>query len=186
MTGWWWVLPDSDSFRSYTLEDAPRSIIDLTERFRPGNALAATWMTPTLIAYEETGGSALEPSDFPALAGSVPLLISSAAWQVLSPLIGNQVECLSIACANGEYLALNVQVITALNEAGSVVKRDPSGAEIRRIESYAFIPEAVIDKHIFRLPQESLKRTFVDASFRQLVLSSGLTGLLFFEVPLKD
>jgi hypothetical protein len=186
MTTWWWILPDADTYRSYTLGNAPRSIIELTERFRSGEPLISSWQPPQLIVYKEEGGSDLALGDFPALAGSVPLLVSSIAWEVLSPLIKDQVECLAVDCQDNHYMALNVQVISALDESGSLVKRDASSGEIRRVEAYAFIKGAVGDQHIFRLPQESLKRTFVDGDFRQLVLSSGLTGLLFFDVPMNE
>jgi len=54
------------------------------------------------------------------------------------------------------------------------------------VTKYAFRWEQLEGIHIFRLPELGTSRLFVSDEFKRKVEENGLTGLLFYPVPLVE
>jgi len=118
-------------------------------------------------------------SDNPSLQPGIPVF-SEKALRVLGDLIKDSAEVLPLKCRKGKYYAINVvDVLDCINYDNSEVKRFISSGRIMRFIKYAFKPECVIGKYIFKIIDEPESRPFVSDEFRDRVISSGLIGFKF-------
>lgn len=184
----WRIMADPNRYRSFDSTDiTPSQSVDLTQKFRSGQALGADWTTfrVKLFEYESEESQEEKPiGDFPSFAGIVPLFISALALKILHPLIKNNVEVLNVLTDIGTFYALNVFTCNCLDQTKSVFVRFDDGG-IMRVERYAFRPGSLEGKHIFRIP-EVWSNTFVDEAFKQTVEENRLEGLVFYQVPMVE
>jgi hypothetical protein len=141
------------------------------------------WSPPRLQLFVDDGEADKPEGDFPSFGGVVPLLASKSALELLQPLIERDVEVLDIHADFGDYFALNVLSRECLDREASVLKRFRDGG-IMAVEAYAFLPKAVENAHVFRIPEEIMSCVFVDEAFKTAVEEGGLKGLLFYHIPL--
>jgi hypothetical protein len=139
-----------------------------------GKNLADEWTPVPVRILEES-----KASDSPGLDSSAPVF-SEKAVEMLKDLIDSSVEILPVRCRKGNYFAINVvNVIDCVDYSNSIFKTFKNSKKIMLFEKYSFIPERVEGKNIFKIVDEPTKRAFVSDVFRELVLSSGLTGFKF-------
>jgi hypothetical protein len=180
-------MEDPNEYRSLTtpwLSSDER--LDVGALFRSGNPLGASWK-PVRVELWENGDEARKPiGHFPCLSGLAPLAISTQGLHVLLPLIQNQVEALELITEPplGKFYALNILFADCLDHSRSVFLRFDDG-RIMRVEKYAFRPNCLEGKHLFRLP-EKWPYVFADDVFKQAVERNKLEGLIFYKVPEAD
>lgn len=164
--------PESNTFDSLSLVNAKdsRRLLMFT-----GASLVATWKPLSVRPYPGK-----QRGDFPSLAGHVPVF-SERAVAALHPVIANAVEVLPLKSPGPELFAINVLTITdCLDEGRSALERDPSG-NVWLISQYAFDPQCLEGKHIFKLRQAPLYKVFVSDEFKRCAQDSKLKGLRFRE-----
>ncbi|WP_139796394.1 imm11 family protein [Sporomusa malonica] len=139
-----------------------------------GRKLADTW-TPIAVRVIEDR----KKSDTPGLSGGVPVF-TPMAIAVLKDLMGDTVEVLPLRCRKGEYYAINVlDVVNCIDYEKADFERFKSSGRIMLFNKYAFKPECVKGKHIFKIIDEPVRRPFVSDEFRNSVLENGLVGFKF-------
>jgi hypothetical protein len=162
--------PDSDNHDSLAL--ASSSAVDRLKSF-DGRPLAKGWRPFTVKVVK-----ARKRSDFPSLAGHVPVF-SKRALDALGSLLGHAIEALPLKCSEGMFFAINVLELTdCLDMARSEVKRYSSGG-IMYISRHVFDEGGVEGKHIFKSNQAPLYETYVSEEFRRRVEGERLAGLIF-------
>lgn len=183
----WQVREDPNNYRSLTTPElSDGEALDIGALFRSGSPLGTSWK-PVRVELWENGDEVEKPiGHFPCLSGLAPLAISAQALNVLFPLIQNQVEVLDLITEPplGKFYALNIFFADCLDHSRSVLVRFTDGG-IMDVDKYAFRPNCLEGKHIFRLP-EVWTYVFVDDVFKQAVEQNGLEGLVFYKVPLVD
>ena len=119
------------------------------------------------------------------------LILERKALALLRPIMGD-VEVLPIICDFGDYIIANVlTVIDCIDYEKSKYIRynqiDPKVVpRIMCFENYAFHPEAIQNRHIFRTTEEPSSCIFVDDVFVDKVNAVGLTGFKFKKVWESD
>ena len=104
-------------------------------------------------------------------------MYSRRALEVLLPLMGDSVEILPMLCDEGDYSAVNViDVIDAIDYEKSKFERFKCSGRIMCFDKYAFVPEKVAGKHIFKIVDHPKSNSFVSDEFMQVVEKNGLTG----------
>lgn len=176
---YWWIQQDPNSYRSFELLEVDWSVGEFVESFRAGNSLAQDWTAPKLKLFEAEGEAEKPIGDFPTIVGTVPLVVSERALSVLLEVIRESVEVLPLQVNEGQYHCLNIEVCDCLDPGRSVVKRFSSTGRIMHVESYHFKEDWLEGIHIFRLPEEPLRRVFVDEVFKTRVEANDLRGLVF-------
>jgi hypothetical protein len=121
-----------------------------------------------------------ELCDFTAVAAAVDVpVLSVRAKQVVEPLLGDKAQWLPLAFEEREYWLLNLlNLVDALDEERSVIRRLPTNPDAMTVKAYALRPEAVAQQWIFKVPQAPFD-VLVTERFRSLVEDNGLTGLYF-------
>ncbi|MCX7841375.1 MAG: hypothetical protein N2559_18220 [Anaerolineae bacterium] len=182
----WRILPDGNVYRSFHIVGlSPSEVLDINAMFRSGRAVRGAW-TPMRVELWEYEGEERKPlGDFPGLA-IIPLSISARALKLLHPLVKDNTETLNLITEPplGKFYALNIFFADCLDHSRSVLVRYTDG-EIMDVDKYAFRPNCLEGKHIFRLP-EVWTYVFVDDVFKQAVEQNGLEGLVFYKVPMVD
>ena len=119
----------------------------------------------------------LELSDAP---GFIIPVISKNALEYLYKLIEKDVEILPLMSNEGEYFALNITLILdAINYNESEYKTYRDGKRIMVFEKYSFIPERIINRHIFKIIDEKRRFAFVSDEFKEAVETNNLKGFIF-------
>ncbi len=145
--------------------------------------LADQWVAPVAHGFEDNPAT---EGDFPSLSNfwRIPVM-SQRAWEALRPLIGYCCEALPISHPTGKtYFIIHVMdTLDCLDAAKSELTRNATTGRVNRICRYAFKPEMLHGKHIFKLPLESGGELIVDDDFRNIVETNKLKGLQFKELP---
>lgn len=165
----WHLGADVNNFDNLTLINEKWSIM----RF-DGTKRANTWIPVSVQIIEET-----KKSDTPGLSSGVPVL-SLRAIKILEDILRDSVEILPLKCKNEEYYAINViDVLDCIDYEKSKFEKFESSGRIMLFNKYAFNPECVKGKHIFKIIDEPVRRPFVSDEFRNRVLESELVGFKF-------
>lgn len=173
----WEIRPIPDLYHSLQLADDALEYSQIAELFRTGEPLASMWKPIPVDIYE-----ASLDGDFPSLFAGTPPVFSERALTVLLPLISYTIEALPLKSSSGMYFVVNPQVIDCLDHVESEYERFQSSGKIRRITKYVFHTERIANRHIFRIPEQVVSRTFVTTSFKELVEQNDLLGLQFLKV----
>jgi hypothetical protein len=152
----------------------------MRQEFSFGAVLGAKWKPVRVELFEEIGEEKKPVGNFPSMGGSTPLAISAHALNILYPLIKDNVEILDLITSVDKFHALNVFTSSCLDHSRSELERSPDG-RVLWVKTYAFQPECLQGKHIFRLP-EMWTYVFVDDIFKEVVERNKLGGLLFYKV----
>ncbi|PTM57553.1 imm11 family protein [Desmospora activa] len=127
-----------------------------------------------------------DQSDFPHFWGSgddVPIF-SERALNVVYDLIEVSVEVLPLNHPQHNYFVMHVlNAVDAIDYDKAIVRQLESGLRVS-FTKYSFIPEKIIDQHIFKvyLDDSVFSRVFVSDEFKERVTSSSLVGYDFVEV----
>ena len=154
-------------------------VLPIVEKFNAGTSLAGEWK-PIEIAFDMSRGNI---SDFPGLQESIPVF-SRRAWEILGPLVNNDVEALPLICSQGEYFAINVlSIADCLDQVRSSLTRRPDG-RVHKVSSYAFRFDCLHGKHVIKLSETKNLETLVSEDFVKLVNANFLSGATF--TPIVD
>ncbi|CVK19389.1 imm11 family protein [Sporomusa sphaeroides] len=169
----WHLIADVDNFENLTTlkqEDWEKLRFD-------GKKLIDTW-TPLAVRVIKDS----KKSDTPGLSSGAPVL-SLKAISILKDLIDDVVEVLPLVCSGGEYYIINVlDVVDCIDYERADFERYKSSGRIMLFNRYAFKPECVKGKHLFKIVDEPVRRPFVSDEFRNRVIESGLEGFKFEQV----
>ncbi|HEX2572361.1 MAG TPA: DUF1629 domain-containing protein [Polyangia bacterium] len=107
------------------------------------------------------------------------LAFSDRAVEVLTPLIGDVIELLPLACDGpGRFQVVNMlDVVDCLDEDRSTLDRYSDG-DIASVKKYVFKPDSTNGHHLFKCKQFDL-HNLVSGEFRALVEDKGLIGAYF-------
>ncbi len=185
----WDVLVNCNEYRMFRTQLPVDVSLGLDERLKT-YPFPDKWELLSLELWEGEKGKKREEkrkpvADFMA-TGLLMDAISPRARILLEPLITTQVEFLPVETPVGPYYGLHVKYVDCLDVDHAEVVRFKSSGRIMEVIKYAFYWERLEDIHIFRLPELGLSRLFVSDEFKRVVEENGLTGLLFYPVPLAD
>ena len=146
---------------------------------RNGNPALASWIPPIM----EFGGD--EPSspmtDFPGGTGLSDIAISSAAWEVIRPLVGPYAEALPLAGDGVGYFILHpLGLVDCIDLERANVSRQSHlpGKPITYIAKYAFKPGSIGDRVCFR-DNVTAARILITEELKTALEESSLTGYAF-------
>lgn len=181
----WDVLIDSNSYRVFTTGWDVKKMREFYENIKSGEPLGERWATIQLVLWIDPDHPKREQkkpvADF--MSAGIMNVISNRARFTLEPLIASQVEFLPFETPVGPYYGLHIKYVDCLDTSRIEAKYFGDG-RIMRVLKYAFYWERLEGIHIFRLPELGLSRLFVSDEFKRVVEENGLTGLLFYPVPL--
>lgn len=176
---------DCDSYRLFD-HDKPveygkkmRSLFDIEDN------VGDFWEKATLKLFEgEPGKQNLESKkQIPDIIhGIVSIALNQKTRNILSPLINNYVEYLTLDSENGIYYEINVKKINCLDKENSKIIYFSSG-KIMEVETYKIKWELVKNAPIFCITDVGSLPIFVNNEFKKIILKNGLTGLLFLPIP---
>lgn len=148
---------------------------DFTLLRRAGVPQAKTWVAPDVELLNREGRQRYTSFDTVYLNGDF-LAIKDAALPSVVAEMAPSVEFLPLRCAQEPLTLVNVlQVVDALDEDESDLKRFASSGRIMYVNRYVFRPGAVPGSGLFRVPQ-TLGRMFCTQATADL-LRQRLTGL---------
>lgn len=149
-----------------------------------GESLKDKWVPLELKFLKEDQGEKLNKKcDSPALLCGF-IIFNQRAVDVLKDLMGDAVEILDVNVkdADDKYYAINViDVGDYLDYDKSEFDYFPGTNEIALIEKYAFNPEMIKNKHIFKISLFPGTFIFVSDEYRNAVRKAKLKGFSFTE-----
>lgn len=118
-------------------------------------------------------------SNAPGFYSHIPVF-DKVTLETVKDLIEDYAEALPLVCNEGEFYAINVvEVLNGIDYDKAQFKTFRDGKRIMRFEKYAFIENAIVKKHIFKIIDEPLRKPFVSDEFRQRIVDHGLKGFKF-------
>jgi tetratricopeptide (TPR) repeat protein len=146
-----------------------------------GSSLSAYWTPIKFKRITENEGKTLKPSDFPWFT-SFALVMKKKAYDILADIFTKNGEILPLKTDDDiELYVFNSQVIDALDEDRSSVKRFSGSRKIMYIEKHEFVESKLLDVDMFRLPGRA-SELYLSERFVERYKSAGLVGLEFEEV----
>ncbi len=185
-----WIMKlDAENYRLFkATPEAFEKWLLWFDKLKSGGSVASEWEVVEMVLFEGEPGEKRKERKKPIADftnGYVYDSCSERARQIIEPLVKGQVEFLPLKTPVGIYYEMNIQRIACLDEENAIVKRFKDG-QIMRAEKYAFLDEKLGGQHIFWEREIGIKVTFVSDEFKRLVEENGLTGLLFYPVPLVE
>jgi hypothetical protein len=183
---WYRYVADCDDYMDF---HPPVSEYErLKEQLLAGKRIGRRWKPPKVTVTrrpsEETPQRAKQRPDLAMMA--VAPVFSPRAWEALGPLLGDAVEALPFHCLLGEYFLINVlEVVDALDVGKSDAAFRLDG-NVMMIYAYAFRPEALRDKHLFRLPETRWIEMIVSEEFKAAAKAAKLEGLIFEKLSIVE
>jgi tetratricopeptide (TPR) repeat protein len=163
---------------AYPCDMAHFEIFDLFN----GSSLKDYWLPIKFERITEDEGKTLKPSDFPTPMVRHFLIMKKKAHDVFADIFIKNGEILPLSTDDDvELYVFNSQVIDALDEDNSSIKRFPNSRKIMYIKKHEFIKSKLLDVDMFRLPYRA-SSIFVSERFVERYKSTGLVGLDFEEV----
>ena len=174
------VIPNSDVFDAlYCLDDNGYRLISRFFGYYPyhEDKTPKVWK-PITVKIDPRH----KKGDFPSLC---PFFVfSSRVREVLQPLLGNNVDFLSLKLESDleQYAIAKIKERTdCLDYSRAEFKRFPSSGRVMRVLKYAFKKGSLDSKNFFNIP-EATARFFVSEKFKECIESNNLEGLIFREV----
>ena len=186
----WVAKPNVDRYKNLSLTGSHEDLMEVVRRFRKATSLQESWVPVAVHFYEGDGQfdgdveatQALPSGDFPWFVASGALVFSEKALDALLPLIQDDVEVLALDSDEGDFSLVHVlEILDCLDLEGSEFDILPSGA-ISNITRFQFRASCVMDRNIFRIPQQLLSLIFVSDNFKKHVERCDLEGLTFVKV----
>jgi len=184
----WDVLVDCNSYRIFTPQlDVPESL-ELNEKLKTESISVASWMPLRIELWEGDKPRAEKKKPIADFIDTGLLIkaVNPRTRTLVEPLIASQVEFLLFESPFGPYYGLHLRYVDCLDAEHSEVIRFKSSGRIMEVERYSFHWDRLADIHIFHLPELGLSRLFVSDEFKRVVELNGLTGLIFYPVPLAE
>jgi hypothetical protein len=173
--------PDANAFNGVVLQQKDDAAV--TRIYYGDDPILPKWVPITVEGLADNPG---REGDFPTLYNfwRIPLM-SLRALNSLLALIGDCCEALPIKYPSGEafFIIHVMRTIDCLDFELSELTRNEVTGRVNRIYRYAFTPDMLQGKRIFKLPLESGGELLVDDEFRYQAERSGLKGLLLEELP---
>lgn len=137
-----------------------------------GRSLSNSWIVPRVKVYDDD----LELEDGDAPGFNIPVL-NKRAYEVLYPMISNDIEVLIIQLNDEILYGINVlTIIDAINYDLSKYKTYRDGKRIMFFEKYEFIEEAIKGKNIFKISDLPRGDVFVSEKFAETIIENQLKG----------
>lgn len=181
----WRILEDSNRFRTFRSTLSSKESLLLLDNLQTNSSLVDKWKPVQVKLAKEKEEKEKPIADFIAIDLAFRAM-SERAKQILTDLIIPQVEFLPFETPVGPYYGLHVKYVDCLDVNRAEVVRFKSSGRIMEVEKYAFYWERLEGIHIFHLPELVYSRLFVSDEFKRVVEENGLTGLLFYPVPLVE
>jgi len=144
-----------------------------------GKSISERWQPIKVEGFEVEEGKGNDTLSFSA---GIPAVSEKAVF-VLADLLKEVTEILPLDYRKEKYYAINVvQVIDCINYEKAECIRFKNSDDVMDFKKYAFKPELVKDKHIFKIPEHPRAYVLVSDEFRKCVLDSGLEGFDFEEL----
>ena len=174
----------NESNKYFGLWPSDKSLFDpLYDLFLNCQSLSSAWIPLKCIwniDYDDRRQKRIKVADFTRLAISAPVFFPRG-WAILKPLIGHEVEALSLETPIGPAFAINILgLIDALNHSACECSYYTDG-KIMQVKKYMFLLDKVANVHIFRVP-ECYSTVFVTDTFKHLFELHNLTGARFTRV----
>jgi hypothetical protein len=186
----WDVLVDTNTYRVFQTLLSPKENLEWADILVRGEPLGMRWQVMPLRFWEGDKGYKRQQkkkpiADFTRI--TLMPLVNSRGREKIESLVAGQVEFLSFETPVGPYYGLHVMYVDCLNAPRVEGERFADGRIMAvGIEKYAFHWERLEGIHIFRVPELGHSRLFVSDEFKRVVEENGLTGLLFYPVPLVE
>ncbi len=188
MKTFWDVLIDCNNFRMFrrklSTEAALEEALALLEQLKSRDWIGEKWKIIRAQLAREKSERAKPVADFIAIDLALDAM-SERAKACLEDLVSGQIEFLPVETPIGRYYCMHVRYVDCLDTSSVQAKYFDDG-RILRVIKYAFRWERLEGIHIFRLPELGTSRLFVSDEFKRKVEENGLTGLLFYPVPLVE
>ena len=182
MTRFFRLICDSNHFRTVVRgSDLP---IDWVNQF-DGKRFLEHWQIPVMSWYQDQGDdpdAAMKVGDFCQFSAHLPV-INKKACLALGELIQDRAEFLPVIIdGDDSYGLLNVTcVLPALDEEKATYSIF-EGGRIMHISHHAFIEDMLDGVDMFRLTDYEISGVYVSEDFRDMVVKSQLSGLLWEEL----
>lgn len=171
----WKLKTDANNYDYFTIPNDDERKKLLFDYVFNGKSIEDRWEPITVEVLEET-----KRSDTPTF--SVPVL-SENAVSILGDLIKDVTEILPLNYSKEKYYAINViDVVDCIDHGKAEYELFPTSNRIMMFTKYAFKPDIVKNKHIFKIPEHPKSYVLVSDEFRNRVLTSGLEGFKFQEL----
>ncbi len=185
MKTFWDVLVDCNNFRMFRTNLSAKESLALSEQLKARDWIGEKWKTIRAQLAKEKSERAKPIADFIAIDLDL-VAMSGRAKVCLEGLVNGQMEFLPVETPIGMYYCMHVRYVDCLDVGRAEVLRYKSSGRIMEVTKYAFHWERLEGIHIFRLLELGPARLFVSDEFKRLVEENGLTGLLFYPVPLVE
>ncbi|MFN3394908.1 MAG: imm11 family protein [Candidatus Thermochlorobacter sp.] len=185
----WDVLVDTNTYRVFKKLLSTEESLEWMNTLEKGNPMGKSWIPLKLQFWEGDRGYKRAEKKKPVADFTETLampLVNLRGREKIEPLIATQVEFLPFETPVGPYYGLHVKYVDCLDVDRAKVVRFKSSGRIMEVEKYAFHWERLEGIHIFHLPELVHSRLFVSDEFKRVVEENGLTGLLFYPVPLVE
>jgi len=185
MRTFWDVLIDCNNFRMFRTNLSAKESLALSEQLRARDWIGEKWKIIRAQLAREKSERAKPVADFIAIDLDLDAM-SERAKACLEDLVSGQIEFLPVETPIGRYYCMHVRYVDCLDIERAEVLRYKSSGRVMEVTKYAFRWERLEGIHIFRLPELGTSRLFVSDEFKRKVEENGLTGLLFYPVPLVE
>lgn len=174
-------FPDCDNYDSLYRLDQEKSF-DILQRFlnmgKYQDVEESSIWTPLEVRIESLN---TKRGDFFSIIAR-KFASTQKAWNILAPLIENNVQLLPLKSDDGDFNILKViNTIDCLDHTKADIFRSPETNRVLRIRKYVFKTELIQNQHFFSIP-ESKFGILVSQSFKDLVEQNNLKGLKFEQV----
>lgn len=160
---------DVDNYEN--IETCQEVSVDFYQMF-DGTSLKGKWRSLKVKRMEPEKG--LKLGDAPGF--TIPVF-GKKAMDILYPLLKEDVEILPMQFEGGELYGINVlTVLDALDYDLSEYRTFRDGKRILAIQKYAFKPNVIKGKNIFKIENEKHRAPFVSEEFYNAVIDGGLEG----------
>lgn len=188
----WIARIDVENYRSFkpTLEFFEKWL-PWSDKFHEERSFLDEWKPVEMVLFEGEQGEKRKERKKPIpdfSGGYVGDACSERARNVIEPLVKEQVEFLPLITPVGRYFEMNIQRLSCLDVERSEVDYlyPEERRKIFKVLKYAFLWEHLEGQHIFWIREVGTTPTFVSDEFKRVVEENGLTGLLFYPVPLVE
>jgi len=185
----WDVLIDSNTYRTFETGLDTETYFAVKEMLKSGASFHEQWNPMKVQLWEGDKGYKRKEKKKPVadfMSTTLMPLVSLRGRKKIETLIANRVEFLPFETPVGPYYGLHVRYVDCLDIERAEVLRYKSSGRVMEVTKYAFRWERLEGIHIFRLPELGTSRLFVSDEFKRKVEENGLTGLLFYPVPLVE
>lgn len=173
----WKLSTDANNYDNFTIPDELESKRVLFDYKFDGSSIADRWQPVNVEVLEEK-----KRSDTPTFVSGCPVL-SERAVLILGDMLKGVCEVLPLKYCKEQFYVLNVLcIIDCIDYKNAICKMFPNSDRVMRFMKYAFKPDKLVNKHIFKIPEHPQSYVLVSDEFKNRVLDNALEGFEFIEL----